>query len=387
LFAYGILKVIYAPHKAFREILENPKYIGPVLIMILFLIANSGFYFVLSSKTYIEQTLPTGEDFDVWTENASLWNATSGTLIQNNYSDYINGTFYGNKSIQFTLINYTKISMQLSNIGPVNCTGSSDYKSLSIRIKILEPEATPENVTIYLFSTTSDFFYSSLTGNFTNSTTNKLWNNLTIPLETTDWSKSSTTANWGNITGLKLEFEWLQPSNMTLLVDGLFFRGVYKLFTQNDAAFILNISTRAVTQFIIRWVILGGLVFLMIKGLGGKSAWKPALILAGFSLITMFIQSAVSLVMFTGLPTLYYPLEFIGGTKGESQAAYNKILEQTWLYSQVYGYFQIIVYAWTIILCAIAVRRLAEFSLVRCLLIASVAYFVSILAESFILAF
>lgn len=386
MFAYGIFKVIYAPRKAFREIIQNPKYFGPILIMVLFIIANSGFFYLLSSKTYVEQTVPMSKQLDEWTQNSTLWNSTSGTTIEDNHNDYISGTVYGKKSIEFSIVNSTQISMQLSNIGPVNCTGSKGYRNVSFRIKQIDPEVTPENVTFYLFSASPSFFYYNFTHGFSNSTID-VWSNFTIPLETADWLKSSTDADWGNITGLRLEFAWPENSNITLLIDGLFFRGVFKLFTENDVSLILNVSMRGLTQFVIRWVILGGLIFLMIKGLGGKSVWKPALIVVGFALVTMCMQAVISLIVFANLRPLYYPFEFVGGVKGESEVAYNKILEETWLYSQVYGYLQIIVYAWTIVLCSIAVRLLTEFSWTKTVLIASVAYFVSILAESFILAF
>ncbi|MDI6847067.1 MAG: hypothetical protein QMD23_02910, partial [Candidatus Bathyarchaeia archaeon] len=84
---------------------------------------------------------------------------------------------------------------------------------------------------------------------------------------------------------------------------------------------------------------------------------------------------------------LYYPLELIGGVEGEFEIAYSKILEETWLVSQIIKYVQIAVYVWTIALCAIATRLLAEFSWSKSFLVATVAYFASMLAENFILGF
>ena len=68
----NIFKVIYAPQKAFKEISQNPKYIGPILIMILFTVANMGYFYTIVSKTYVEQTLPTAKQLDRWTENSTL---------------------------------------------------------------------------------------------------------------------------------------------------------------------------------------------------------------------------------------------------------------------------------------------------------------------------
>jgi len=101
----------------------------------------------------------------------------------------------------------------------------------------------------------------------------------------------------------------------------------------------------------------------------------------------LFVQAIVNIAAFSTLPALYYPLELTGGVKGESEIAYSKLLEETWLVSLINRYLQIIVYMWTILLSAIVIRLLTEFSWIKSFLIATVAYLVSILAESFILGF
>jgi hypothetical protein len=35
-----VFRILYAPHKAFKEIIQNPKYVGPILVMILFIGAS-----------------------------------------------------------------------------------------------------------------------------------------------------------------------------------------------------------------------------------------------------------------------------------------------------------------------------------------------------------
>ena len=384
----NIFKVIYAPHKAFKEIMPNPKYIGPLLILIFFTLANTGFIYLMLSKTHVEQTLPTAEERDRWTENRTFWTQTPGVNINENDVDYINGTHYGNKSIEFSMVNSNHISMQLNDIGSIDCSGQEGYKNISLRIKWISPESNPENVTIYLFSSTSsDYFQSNLMENFSNSTSD-IWNNLTIPLGTERWLKASADADWGNIKGITLEFTWPDDSNITLLVDGLFFRGIFKSFVESaSTSYLLNFSLLYVMQFVTQWVILSGLIFIMTKAFGAKTVWKPLLILIGFALVILFVQAIINIAAFSTLPALYYPLELIGGVKGESEIAYNKLLEETWLVSLINRYLQIIVYMWTILLCAIAIRLLTEFSWTKSFLIATVAYLVSILAESFILGF
>jgi hypothetical protein len=386
LFAYGIFKVIYAPHKAFKEIIQNPKYIGPLLILILFTVANIGFVYALISKTYVEQTLPTAEQKDIWTENATLWTGGPGVIVSNNYNDYINGTYYGNKSMEFSIVNSKQIFMQINDIGPVNCSEPDGNKDLYLRIKWTSPEDKPENATIYLFTTTlSDYFYYDFTENL-NSTGN-IWNNLTIPLATDTWHNNNTNANWANVTGLKLDFVWPNNSNITVLVDGLFFGGIFKSPVENITNYVINYSTASVMQFVIRWVLLGGLVYIISKAFKGKIVWKPLLIVVGFALITMFIEALMNAALFTTLPTLYYRFSFLGGVNGESVRAYNEIMEQTWLVSQISGYIHIAAIVWTIALTALAIRLLAEFTWTKSFLVAAVAYFAAMLAQSFILGF
>ncbi|MFZ0965206.1 MAG: YIP1 family protein [Candidatus Bathyarchaeia archaeon] len=383
----NIFKVIYAPREAFKEIIQNPKYIGPILIMILFTVANMGYFYTIVSKTYVEQTLPTAEQLDRWTENSTLWTGALDVAVKDNFVDYINGTYYGNRSIEFSIVNGTQIWMKLNDTGSINCSGPDGYKNLYLRIKWTSPEVNPENVTIYLFSAaSSDYFRYNLTEEFSNSTSN-VWNNLTIPLATESWLNNSADANWGNIRGLKLEFAWLNNSNITLLVDGLFFGGIFKSQAENATSYMLNFSIVSFMQFTIRWVFLGGLLYIMTKAFRAKTVWRPLLILVGFALITMFVQAVINVAAFSTLPRLDYPLEFLGGVKGETENAYNKIMEKTLLVSQISGYIQIAIIFWTIALCAIATRLLTEFSWSKSFLVATVAYFVTTLAQSFLLGF
>ncbi|HEY4674516.1 MAG TPA: hypothetical protein VIH48_00515, partial [Candidatus Bathyarchaeia archaeon] len=274
MFANGIFKVIYAPHKALKEIAQNPKYLGPLLILILFVAANAAFIYGIISKSYIEQTLPSGDQFDTWTENSTLWTTAPGVTVTDNFNDYINGTIYGNSSIQFSIVNSNQIVMQLNNIGSVNCSGPDGYKNMSFRLKCVSPPDKPENVTVYLFSSSpSNYFSYNLTGAVVNSTSN-VWNNVTLTLETADWSSNSALADWGNITGVKLELAWSANANLTVLVDGLFFHGIFVSEMANAVAYISNYSLASAMQFVIRWVFLTAIIYIMAKAFGGKMVWR-----------------------------------------------------------------------------------------------------------------
>ena len=379
--ASEILKVLYSPRKAFNEIVQNPKYFGPLLIIILVIAANVGFTYVAISKTSVEQILPNGSNLDEWTENSTLWTSNAGISES---GDCINGSLYGNRSIAFSTTDNSQVWAQLEDIGSVNCSSPDGLNELSFRIKWTSPSARPENVTIYLFSTnSSDYFYNSLTENVS---TYGIWNNMTAQLVSGGWSSNSLNADWSKITGLKLQFKWLENSNITLLIDGLFFHGTFKSLLESAGnSYLINYSILSAMQFVITWVFLSMLIYIMAKGFGGKLVWKPLLVVVGFILVTLFIQAVVNAVAYSTLPTISYPFQLIGGVNGEGENAYNTIADQTWLVSEISRFTQIAVHIWIIALCSIAVHMLAAFSWTKSILVGAVAYVVTLLAEGFLL--
>src|SRR4030042_2722097 len=88
-----ILQVIYAPHKAFKNIVTNPKYLGALIILLLFVGLEIGYEYSQFSKTYTEQTSPSIDQLGTFT-NASAWAASSNVVLTNNFDDYINYSIY-----------------------------------------------------------------------------------------------------------------------------------------------------------------------------------------------------------------------------------------------------------------------------------------------------
>ena len=378
-----ILKTLYAPYKAFKEIIENPKYVGPLLIMVLVVIANVAFVYVAASKTYMERSIPTGEKKDEWTENRTLW-VSNGVISES--SDCINGSYFGNRSIAFSVTDETQALAELDNIGPVNCSSQDEYTQLSFRAKWTSPETKQANMTIKLFSNpTSNYFSYNPTTDSLN-LTQGVWNNLTVPLDTAAWTRSGPSSDWGNITGLKLELTWNSNSNITLLVDGLFFQGPFSsLFENAGSLYMINYALLGFMQFVVTWVLLSGLAYILTRAFGGKLVWKPLLVLVGFALITMFVQAIINAVAYASLSNIRYPFDLLVGVQGEGQAAADAINAQTWIVANVQRFMQIAVWIWTIALTALAVHLLAAISWFKCAAISAIAYFVAILAESFII--
>lgn len=376
-----VLKVLYSPRRTLKEVIQDPKYVGPLLIIILLLAVNIGSTYVLLSKEHYEQILPTATNLDEWTENSTFW--TSNAVVTES-NDVINGTIYGNASIAFSIQNSPQVLMQLNGIGPVDCSVPNGYSLVSFRIKWTGPLTKPENVTIQMFSanSSSDYFYNNLTDTFSNSTYN-VWNNLTIPLAPAGWSSTGLSPDWSNITGLQLKFTWAESSNITVLIDGLFFHGPFKtLLETGGASYLLNYGVAAVMQFAVTWIVFSGLIYILVRALGGKPVWKPLLIAVGFILITTFVGALINAIGYSTLPAIRFPFELIGGVQGEGDAAINTISDQTWLVIDISRIAQILVWAWTAALAALAVRSLAEFSWAKSVMVGIVAYVVTIFIGS-----
>ena len=262
--AKDIFRVFYAPHKVFKDIVQKAGYLGPFILLIIFLVAQVGSSYVTGSRLYIEQTLPVGVDADVWTENATLWMANSGVAISENTVDFINGTqailgfpdYYGNSSIEFALSNSSIFQIALGDFGSQVDCGANGFAEVFFRVKIVTPDAKPENVTLTLYSlTNSSFFYYDLTSAFSSSVVN-VWNNISVPVGSGDWL-SSGSANWENITGLKLDFAWSSDSDIDLRLDGLFFRGKFE--TQIELVggivpYLANSAFSGIASFLFEWL-------------------------------------------------------------------------------------------------------------------------------------
>jgi hypothetical protein len=369
LVAQEILRVLYAPHKVFKDLIQKPGYIGPFILLIIFVVAQIGSSYVIGTKTYIEQTMPTGVLGDVWTDNATLWQANPGVTIGNNYVNYINATpaiigvpdYYGNSSVEFRINDNDTVQMSLVNFdSQVNC-GPDGFNKLDFRVDIATPDAKPQNVSLYLYSlSTSNFFFYDLTSAFSNSVVN-VWTNISIPVGSGEWS-SNGNANWENISGVKLDFTWSSNSNMDLLLDGMFFRGIFKnqLELYGTLSYIANSALNGFAPFLFEWLLLTGLMYLLIKGLKGSVVWKPLMVAVGYALVTIVIQAIIVAVIYTTLPNLNYPLEILNYVSGEFQGAYDTLLNEIATVNTAGYIVQAIVYIWTAALGAFITRAITS---------------------------
>lgn len=374
--AKEVLRVIYAPHKAFKEIIQKPGYKGPIIIMGLFVLSFAIFYYVLSSRVYYDQTAPplSSSEFDKWTEDVTLWN--SSAAVSENNVDYIKGSYYGNKSIQFHLENETQISMELKIPTSLNCLGADGYANVSFRVKIVEPETSPSNLSIYLFSanTTDNYFYHSIADGVAEA---GIWNNKTILLS--EFAKVNN-ADWSDITGLKLELAWTNNENITVLVDGLFFHGVYKSALEiNGSGILVNSVISGFMQFTIQWTILGIFLYLLSKLFKAQPVWKSMLTISGFALITFFLQNLIITGVVLAYPETHFSLQTLGGVSGEGWTVDAQNFQSILLIR--YDILdRIVYYVWIVALCAIALRLMFTFSWTRSISISILSSLISMLA-------
>ncbi len=363
-----VLRVLYAPHKAFKDIIQKPGYLGPFILLLIFVLAQIGSSYVRDSRLQIEQTMPVGLEADVWTENATLWQANPNVVISDNGVDFINGSqtlawfpdYYGNSSIEFAVSDNNVLQMSLIDFGSQVDCGANGFMDVFFRVKIVTPDAELENVTLTLYSLTdSNFFYYDLTSALSNNVAN-VWNNISVPVGSGDWL-SNGNPSWENITGLKLEFAWSSNSDIELRLDGLFFRGKFETQIELIGGVIQYLAASAVNgfaPFFFDWLLLTGLMYLLIKGLKGNVIWRPLMVAVGYALIVIVIQTLIVAVVRTTLPDLSYPLELLAYVPGEFEVAADVLVNQLATVNLAEYIIQAVIWVWTVALGAFITRAI-----------------------------
>ncbi len=321
-----IAEVIYAPKKAFKEIIANPKYLGVIIVLILFMALQVGFQYTQFSKTNVETTEPQAGLFQTLTNASSGYWQSSPEVLLSNSNDYFNSTLfvsgygylsdiYGNSSLQLTAENTRNISGAIGNAFNVDCSATG-FQNISIIMKIVSPQTTPQSATLTLYSLgDTDFYQYDITSTVSNSTLIGQWNNITLPIgpNAEDWIETGN-PTWSNITSLKLDFTYPEASNVTIRISALYFRGDYVSLAENGGTMVIFSILQAFSlQFLVSWLALTGVIYLVLKGLKATVIWKPVFVAIGSALIVMVIRAAISLIATVALPMIYYPYELWTG--------------------------------------------------------------------------
>ena len=401
MFAADVLKVLYAPHKVFKQIVQNPKYWGPILVLLIFTAVQTGLYYAQYSKTYYEETQPAIGQLTAWTDNTALWTTTPTASVGINVIDIMNTTFYGNTSLQFDLANSSSISMSISNLnGSVNCSPTS-FQDLYLQIKILEPTSVPSSASLRLFSGASDYFQTDLTSAFSNETS-VVWSNLTIPVGSGNW-QSTGSPSWSSIKSINITLSFPETSNITLRIGGLFFRGFYQTPVEIYGAggFTASVVFSGLFTFIIQWLALSAVFFLIIKLMKGPVTWKPVFISIAFALVTMVVQTLIIAVTTATLPAqIHYPFEFAYGFQvtynpqivalfsTASQTIYNSVIApELAILTLVTTIVVVATYVWITLIGSTIVRAITEFSWTKSLLTSAAGVVLTFVILSLLSAF
>jgi len=412
-----IAKVVYAPAKVFKQIIENPKYIGALIILLLFIGLQIGYEYAQFSKTYTENTSPTVDQLSSYT-NATLWRAGNDVNLTNNYADYFNYSVYvaalgtaptdttgyyslfGNSSLDIDANNTNTVSAALGDAFNVSC-GSNGFENFSITLKLVQPQTTPQNAALTLYSVNDSNYYKyDLTPSLSNTSVLGQWQNLTLPIgpSAQGWTVGGA-PSWGNVTALKLDFNYQSNSNVTIRIGALFFHGEYQTPVQyNNTGLLLQFLQVFSLQFIFTWFLLTGLFYLFFKGLKVTVTWKPLFIALAFALFIMVIRAAVNLVAALASPVAYYPFdlslgvrfdaygtvfyppEAIGTLTAQSQAAFHSIDAITSSLRFVTSGMFVVSYVWLGALGTIIIGTLKpEFSMIKRILISGVSIVVTYL--------
>jgi hypothetical protein len=428
-----IAKVIYSPVTAFKKVIENPKYLGAIIIVLLFIGLQMGYAYAQFSKTYTENTSPAVGELSDYTNatavmssdaNSKLWRASNGVTITNNFDDFINysvfvpaiiGNYslFGNNSLEFDTSNTTIISAALSNTFNVSCA-AGNFENLTMVIKLVQPQVTPVKASITLYSVNDSNYYTyDLTNLLSNPQNIDQWNNLTIPVGPSSqefWTVGGS-PSWGNITALKLDFNYGSSgssSNVVIRIGALFFHGEYQTFIQTYGPTALISFLEAFSlQFIFSWLLLTGLIYIFFKALKAPITWKPLFIAIAFALFVMVIRSVVNIVAAFTLPAVFYPFDVsLGVTSNpygaiyvptqaavtytaQSQAVLNNIVAMTSSFDFVVEAMFLVSYVWLGALCTIVIGTLQpEFSMIKRITISAVSvavmWFVLILFVGFV---
>jgi hypothetical protein len=369
-----LAKVLVAPHKVFKQIVQNPKYLGAVLVLVLFVVSQVGFQYAYYQNIHFEGTTPDVNKLGSWTTNSTLW--SSNAAITSNSTDVLNATnnLYGTSSLQFDRTNSSSVSMAIPGpsltgaIGVINC-GSKGYQNFSIRVREVSPNSTPQSVNLTLYSNSdANYFQKDITSLLSSASTGE-WQNLTIQVgsSASGW-QSTGNANWENITAIKLDLSFPQNSSVTVRLEGMFFRGMWQTAVQSDSTgFLIYVLQLVFTQFLFEWLILSAVMYIIIKVLKGNIVWKPLFIAVGCGLIVLVIQAILNAAVTPTLGTIYLPTEVITNLQGEALAISNATAPLMATFNTLSSAIQLVVWIWIGALGTFITKAvIPEFSWAKC---------------------
>lgn len=407
---HEVFEVLYSPVKAFKKIVEKPNFKGILLILMLTIFFIVVAQYTTASKLFLEERTP---DEDDWTESMALWTFSG---VGSNDTDRV----VGNYSVKCFFPNGTSLWMKTTGIGQFNCSGEDGYRGLSFRIKWIHQSEMPptSSATLQLFSSSEDDYFEFDMIDLISNSSDK-WANITVDIGPDRGLVRFGFPDWGNITGLNFKLDWVDSdaANLTMKIDDLYF-GKYVSFLSRgffNEMFIISSLMRAVTDFLISWILYTILLWLVIKMFYGETGpFRILFIVIGYTFSIRMFCFAVEAFLTPWLPPLNFPLKAWSPVAGEEAIAREltyQIYGNNW-YSTFTGKillgidvflfgnllslalaYQIIgavialtfaFHAWTIGLSASAINSLRGFAWSKAVALSGVSYVLYLLLRSFL---
>ena len=372
-----VFEVLYSPVNAFRKIIEKPDFKGVLLVLVLVISSMIISQYIVASKLLLENRTPENDD---WTEsliNQHKWVSNGSPSIDD--ADYQMGNVDGNHSIASSVLTETSIWMKITDIDSINCSETS-YNELFFWIKWTHEEGlSPSLGTLKLFSGSEDsyFEYNKITEHLASSGE---WTNTTLNVGPDQGWTSNNSPDWQSITGIEFRLDWSSSANLTMKIDGLFFRKFSSpLITGEFSTLLPSLLIQVVMNFAMNWILWAGILILVAKlfqeDLG---RWNVFFVIIGYSFIATVVYTLVSVVPLSTLPMLNVPLD---------ADAFNALLDASWrplLAYQLWLYIPVIGEVWIAALGAVVVRLLKETAWSKAATIATVAFAIRFLLRLFL---
>ena len=362
-----ILEVLYSPVNAFRKIIEKPDFRGVILVLVLVASSMVVSQYVASSKLFLENRLPENDD---WTESIITqpsWTSNGSPIVDP--VDYQMGNTDGNHSISSSVLTNTSIWLKIIDVGSINCSEEAGYTELFFWIKWNhEAELSPISGTLKLFSGNEDNHYKSDITNLLNSS--EEWTNTTLKVgPNQDWS-SKGSPDWQNITGFEFKLDWSSSANLTMKIDGFFFRKFSSpVITGEFSAILPSIILQVVLNFAMNWILWAGILILVAKLFNEDfGRWNVFFVIIGYSFIATVVYTLVSVVPLSTLPPLNILLD---------ANALNALLDASWhplLAYQLWLYIPVLGEVWIAALGAVVIRVMKEMTWNKAATISAVAF-------------
>ncbi len=373
-----ILEVLYSPVNAFKKIIEKPDFKAVLLVLVLVISSMVISQYVLSSKLFLENRLPENDD---WTESLTTQHSWFSNEVPSvDAVDYQMGNTDGNHSIASSVTSETSIWLKIIDVGSINCSEEAGYTELFFWIKWThEAELPPSSGTMKLFSGSEDsyFEYDNLVDLLVSSGE---WTNITLKVGPDQGWSSNYSPDWQNITAIEFRLDWSSSANLTMKIDGLFFRKYSSpIITGEFSAILPSILLQVVLDFAMNWILWAGILILVAKLFNEDlGRWNVFFVIIGYSFIATVVFTLINVVPLSPLPPLNVLLD---------ANAFNALLDASWrplLAYQLWLYIPILGQVWIAALGAVAIRVMKEITWSKAATIAAVAFAIRFLLSLFL---